>query len=223
MSVVKANAYGHGILEVADIAKEHSDWFGVDSIDEALLLKNHGIEKPILILGYTLNGRLRDVVENGFSQTVYNEGTIKQLGEFSNELNKKVSLHFKVETGTLQATDGFILTCNLDSTTRTGYQLVFQPGRWDRVKLFKISPKTRTEIQSYSNRLKLENVGPHLFEWTRSINGLLVVSINGQKLFQVSDNTISEPFQKISIAHIGDQVILRDIQLYDSTINDKRV
>ena len=100
MSVVKANAYGHGILEVADIAKEHSDWFGVDSIDEALLLKNNGIKKPILILGYTLNDRLKDVVENGFSQTVYNEETIKKLGELSNELNEKVNLHFKVETGT---------------------------------------------------------------------------------------------------------------------------
>ena len=100
MSVVKSNAYGHGMVEVAKVAQDHADWFGVDSIDEALELKKAGIEKPILVLGYTLNDRLKDVVENEFSQTVYNEETIKILGDLSNQLNIKVNLHFKVETGT---------------------------------------------------------------------------------------------------------------------------
>jgi len=100
MSVVKSNAYGHGLIETAKIAQEEADWFGVDSVDEALELKKQGIEKPILILGYTLNERLKDVVQNDFSQIVYNEDTIKKLGELSNELNKKINVHFKVETGT---------------------------------------------------------------------------------------------------------------------------
>ncbi|MDD4995485.1 MAG: alanine racemase [Patescibacteria group bacterium] len=100
MSVVKSNAYGHGMIEVAKIAEPHADWFGVDSIDEALALKAAGIAKPILILGYTMNGRLTDVVENGFAQTVYNRDTIKNLGELSKKINKKVNLHFKIETGT---------------------------------------------------------------------------------------------------------------------------
>ncbi len=100
MSVVKSNAYGHGMVEVAKIAQDEADWFGVDSVDEALELRKQGIAKPILILGYTLNERLKEVVKNEFSQTVYNEETIKKLGGLSNELNKKVNLHFKVETGT---------------------------------------------------------------------------------------------------------------------------
>lgn len=100
MSVVKANAYGHGIIEVAKIVEPHADWFGVDSIDEALALKAAGIAKPVLILGYTMNGRLSDVVENEFAQTVYNEDTIKILGEMTNKFDKKVNLHFKIETGT---------------------------------------------------------------------------------------------------------------------------
>lgn len=100
MSVVKSNAYGHGMVQVAKIAQDEADWFGVDSIDEALELRAQGISKPILILGYTLNDRLSDVVENEFSQTVYNEETIKKLGELSKEQNKKVKLHFKIETGT---------------------------------------------------------------------------------------------------------------------------
>jgi alanine racemase len=100
MSVVKSNAYGHGLKEVASIARDYCDWFGVDSIDEALALKEQGIDKQILILGYTINDRLRDVVENDFSQVVYNQETIKLLGELSNRLNKKVNIHFKIETGT---------------------------------------------------------------------------------------------------------------------------
>ena len=100
MSVVKSNAYGHGMVEVAKIAQDEADWFGVDSVDEALELRAQGITRPILILGYTLNERLKEVTENEFSQTVYNEETIKKLGELSNEINKKVNLHFKVETGT---------------------------------------------------------------------------------------------------------------------------
>lgn len=100
MSVVKSNAYGHGMAEVSGIAQDHCDWFGVDSVDEALELKKQGVAKPVLILGYTPDDRLNDVVENEFSQTVYNQETIKKLGQLSNKLNKKVNLHFKVETGT---------------------------------------------------------------------------------------------------------------------------
>ncbi|MBU0649450.1 alanine racemase [Patescibacteria group bacterium] len=100
MSVVKSNAYGHGMVEVAEVAEKHVDWFGVDNVDEALALKKSGIEKPILILGYTINSRLADVVENEFRQTVYNEETLNELGKLSEKFNKKVYLHFKAETGT---------------------------------------------------------------------------------------------------------------------------
>ena len=54
MSVVKANAYGHGLLQIASIANDYADWFGVDSIKEAIKLRESGIKKDILILGYTV-------------------------------------------------------------------------------------------------------------------------------------------------------------------------
>ncbi|NQU99529.1 MAG: alanine racemase [Parcubacteria group bacterium] len=97
MAVVKSNAYGHGLVEVAQIASENgANWLGVDSIDEALELKKNGIELPILILGYTLKSRLSEVAENDFRQVVYNKETIEELGKFKN----KVNVHIKVETGT---------------------------------------------------------------------------------------------------------------------------
>ena len=70
MAVVKSNAYGHGLLEVAQIANDAgADWFGVDSIDEALRLREAGVEKPILVLGYTLLERLEMSFSTASSRT----------------------------------------------------------------------------------------------------------------------------------------------------------
>lgn len=100
MSVVKANAYGHGLLNVAEVAQERADWFGVDSIDEAITLRQAKINKPILILGYTLNERLADLLDHSLSQTVYNQETVKLLGQITNKNKRTARLHLKIETGT---------------------------------------------------------------------------------------------------------------------------
>jgi alanine racemase len=115
MSIVKSNAYGHGICEVAKILNQKSvssvsgksvgiDWFGVDSIDEALLLKKIGIKKPILILGYIPLNRLKEAAQNNFRFVVYNYETIRTLAKIkklkSNNQNLTTKIHIKVETGT---------------------------------------------------------------------------------------------------------------------------
>jgi len=102
-AIIKSNAYGHGLLEIAQIlAKSEADWFGVDSIDEAISIKheNNKTRKQIIILGYTVYNRLSEVVKNEFRQIVYNSETIKKLGELSSKLKKKTYLHIKLETGT---------------------------------------------------------------------------------------------------------------------------
>ncbi len=100
-AIVKSNAYGHGLVQVAKIAENsEADWLGVDSIDEAVILRNSKLESPILILGYTIYSRLPEIVNYGFRQTVYNKETIQRLGQISNKKKKKTFLHLKVETGT---------------------------------------------------------------------------------------------------------------------------
>lgn len=99
MAVVKANAYGHGLVEVAKIVTTAgADWLGTDSIDEAIELRKTGIKTPILIMGYTLNSRLKDVVKYNFRQVVYNKETIKKFGSLFSK--NKIKVHLKVETGT---------------------------------------------------------------------------------------------------------------------------
>ncbi|MFA5935359.1 MAG: alanine racemase [Patescibacteria group bacterium] len=109
MAVVKSNAYGHGLVEVAKIAdKEGAAWFGVDNVDEAIQLRKNGIRKPILVLGYTLNERLRDCVTHRISFVVYNLETVKALralklqplSKHPKPAAKAAFVHIKIETGT---------------------------------------------------------------------------------------------------------------------------
>src|SRR5581483_8423359 len=71
MAVVKGNAYGHGMVEVATAIEPEVDWFGVNSLDEAQGLARMGSTRPVLILGVTAPERLREVVEGGFRQVVF--------------------------------------------------------------------------------------------------------------------------------------------------------
>jgi alanine racemase len=100
MSVVKANAYGHGLDAVAQIAAHHADWLGVNSVDEALRLRALAIDKPIAILGHTELIRASAVVENEFRQVVYREDVAEALSRSANEKGTTARIHLKIETGT---------------------------------------------------------------------------------------------------------------------------
>jgi alanine racemase len=101
LAVVKANAYGHGLLEVARVAvAEGVDWLGVNSVDEGLTLRAAGIAAPVLVLGYAPLGALEEAVRGDLRLTVYNRETVQRLSELAVRLGRAVRLHVKVETGT---------------------------------------------------------------------------------------------------------------------------
>ena len=95
---VKSNAYGHGLVEVSRIAEKNKvDFLGVNSLEEAEILRKNKIRVPILVLGYIrLNELIRLDKLSNVSLAVYNQETIKKLGQ----LNKKIKVHLKLETGT---------------------------------------------------------------------------------------------------------------------------
>jgi alanine racemase len=98
MAVVKSNAYGHGLVEVARTVQPHLDWFGVDNVDEGLVLKKAGVRKPILILGFTPSWRMKDAVRAGLRMVV---STVEQAKAARAAAGaRKAYLHVKVETGT---------------------------------------------------------------------------------------------------------------------------
>ncbi len=101
LAVVKANAYGHGLLETSRIAAaEGVDWLGVNSVDEGAALRDAGIEVPVLVLGYAPLGDLEEAVARDLRMTVYNRETVKRLAALARRTHRDVRLHIKVETGT---------------------------------------------------------------------------------------------------------------------------
>ncbi len=94
MAVVKANAYGHGILEVAKIVSRNgADWLGVASLEEGLLLRQEKINLPILVLGYIPLSEIGKAIKEDLSFVVYNRQTLEKA-------NQKAKVHLKLETGT---------------------------------------------------------------------------------------------------------------------------
>jgi len=97
---VKANAYGHGLVETSKTFLEAgADWVGVNSIYEARFLREAKILSPIYVLGYVPLEDLGEAVNLDLRLVVYNKETINELGKITHEKNKKIRVHLKAETG----------------------------------------------------------------------------------------------------------------------------
>jgi alanine racemase len=99
MAVVKADAYGHGAREVSDVLRSRTDWFGVTYIDEAVELREEGIENPILIFSRIPEDRLGDVVEYSLTPTIFSRESLEEVVNFSSNMRKKIRVHIEVDTG----------------------------------------------------------------------------------------------------------------------------
>ena len=99
-AVVKGNAYGHGMVEVARTVEDHVDWFAVNSLDEALGLRAAGCALPVLIMGATMAGCADEVVAAGFRQVVFNAGAVAALAEAAERAGARHPVHLEIETGT---------------------------------------------------------------------------------------------------------------------------
>lgn len=100
MAVVKANAYGHHVDIVAPLLQKWgADAFAVSNIEEAIELRNIGINKPILILGYTPENYASKLAQFDITQCVYSSEYAKKLSDFAKKNKVKVKIHIKLDTG----------------------------------------------------------------------------------------------------------------------------
>lgn len=99
LAVIKANAYGHGAIEVAEALDDMADYYGVAFVDEAVELRNAGIIKPILILGHTDESLFDVLIEQDITQTIYSMEQAKVLSELAVSKGKKAKIHIKIDTG----------------------------------------------------------------------------------------------------------------------------
>ncbi|MFQ5751375.1 MAG: alanine racemase, partial [bacterium] len=99
-SVVKDQAYGHGALAVAKIALEHgSKYLAVATIDEALELRQHGINAPILIFGERTEEELQLCLQHNFTCFINDLQTANRYAEFANRAGVKPCVQLEVDTG----------------------------------------------------------------------------------------------------------------------------
>ncbi len=100
MAVVKADAYGHSAKDLCPILEQNgADWFAVSNINEAITLRETGIKKPILILGYTPVDMARELVNNDLSQCVYSLEYAEKLSAIAVFYGIKIKAHIKLDTG----------------------------------------------------------------------------------------------------------------------------
>ena len=101
IAVIKADGYGHGAVPIAHMTEpyEYIWGFATATVEEALELRNAGIKKPILILGYSFEEHYEEIVKQELRPAVFQEESARKLSETAVRLGKKVSVHLALDTG----------------------------------------------------------------------------------------------------------------------------
>lgn len=98
MAVAKSNAYGHGLYDLAPaVERLGADWIGVDSIVEAVTLREIGILAPVLALGYTLPSRFEEAARGDIRLTISTFENLNAL--LDSPFGSRVKIHLKIDTG----------------------------------------------------------------------------------------------------------------------------
>ncbi|WQV05523.1 alanine racemase [Helicobacter pylori] len=100
MAVVKANAYGTGALKASEIfLQEGANYLGVATLDEALELRSHFSQTPILILGYSPNTNASMLIDNDLSAMVFSLEQAEVFSQVALKSQKRLKIHLKIDTG----------------------------------------------------------------------------------------------------------------------------
>jgi len=100
MAILKANAYGHGIIEVARcLEKVSAPYFGLAYLEEGLLLRQAGIKTPILILGGIIGEQIPLFIENDLTITASSVDKLRAIELVAQQLGKRAKVHLKIDTG----------------------------------------------------------------------------------------------------------------------------
>lgn len=99
MAVIKANAYGHGVVEVGKfLEKQNIRYLAVGKFQEALQLRENGVKTPILNFGSFSQKEAEEIVRRNISQSIYTDEFVF-LAEAARKLNRSAKVHIKVDTG----------------------------------------------------------------------------------------------------------------------------
>ncbi len=100
MAIIKADAYGHGVKEIATVLEEEGVYaFGVATADEAVELRELGFKQPILLLGVIFKEDYHRIIQKDISITITTYDEAKEISQTAASLSKKAHVHIKLDTG----------------------------------------------------------------------------------------------------------------------------
>jgi len=100
MAILKANAYGHGLVEVARLMETiGADYLGVAVVEEGILLREQGIKAPILVLGGILGNQVPHFLQHDLAITASSIDKLYQVDEVAEQMGAKARVHLKIDTG----------------------------------------------------------------------------------------------------------------------------
>lgn len=155
LAVIKADAYGHGSCEIAHRIDDLAYYYGVATIDEAVELRNAGIKKPILIIGYTSPEDYDRLIEYNITQTIYSLSDAKKLSELAIKNGATANIHIKVDTGMSRigfpaSTDGINEAAALKDLAGLHIEGIFthyaKADEWDKTSAKEQKEKFKTFI-----------------------------------------------------------------------------
>jgi alanine racemase len=100
MCILKANAYGHGLIRIATfLEKLGADYFGVAYLEEGIMLREAGIKTPILVMGGIIGDQIPLFLEYDLTITASSVDKLHLIEACARELNKEAKVHLKIDTG----------------------------------------------------------------------------------------------------------------------------
>jgi len=100
MPILKANAYGHGLVEIARLMERlQADYLGVAVLEEGILLREQGIQTPILVLGGILGNQVPYFLQHDLTITASSVEKLWHVDEIAEQLGVTAKVHLKIDTG----------------------------------------------------------------------------------------------------------------------------
>jgi alanine racemase len=99
MLVVKANAYGHGLVEVSKALASKTNYIGVAVLEEGILLRKLGITAPILVLGGIWGDQIIQYLQHDLTLTASSVERLEQIDSVAGQIGVKAKVHLKIDTG----------------------------------------------------------------------------------------------------------------------------
>ena len=101
MAVIKADGYGHGAVQIAQMLEQINYIWGyaVATLDEAIVLKSEGVTKPVLVLGCVFPDQYMEMLKNDIRMNVYTEEMAESISQMAKKEGIIAHMHIKLDTG----------------------------------------------------------------------------------------------------------------------------